>query len=63
LLVTAEWHLRVQLVDAVNPGSSSVELVCGVQRAVDVLREDGGSETVCGVVGLLDYVYRKVSYN
>jgi hypothetical protein len=39
LLVPSEGHLCVQLVDTVDPGGTGLELVCGLNGAVQVLRE------------------------
>jgi hypothetical protein len=37
LLVSPERHLCVQLVNTIDPGGTSLELVCGLDGAVDVL--------------------------
>ena len=44
----------VQHVSRVDPNGTSLEFVCGLDRPVDVLREDGSSKTVDGVVGLTE---------
>ena len=44
----------VQHVSRVDPNSTGLEFVCSLDRPVDVLREDGSSKTVDGVVGLTE---------
>ena len=44
----------VQHVSRVNPNGTGLEFVCGLDCPVDVLREDGSSKTVDGVVGLTE---------
>lgn len=61
LLEPAERHVRMQLVHAVDPRGARLQLVRRRQRAVDVLREDGGGEAVDGVVGLADDVWETAS--
>jgi len=39
LLVPSEGHLCMQLVDTIDPGGTGLELVCGFDRAVQVLCE------------------------
>lgn len=56
LLEASEGHLGVKLVDAVDPGGAGVEPVGGLQSAIDVLGEDGCSETILGIVGLFNDV-------
>lgn len=56
LLEPTEWHTRIQLVHTVDPCRTRLESVRSLNRSVQVLREDGCSKTVSGVVGLSDYV-------
>ena len=56
LLEAAERYLRVKLVDTVDPGGTGVQPVCDLDRALDVLSEDSGGETVHRVVRLVDDV-------
>lgn len=51
-----EGDLGVELVVAVDPDGSGLELVGGADGTGDVAREDGGGETVHRVVGLGDDV-------
>lgn len=51
LLETTEGHLRVELVVAVDPDSTSFELTGDSGGSRDVGREDSGSKTVDRVVG------------
>ena len=44
----------VQHVGRVDPNGTGLEFVCGLDRPVDVLREDGSSKTVDGGVGLTE---------
>ena len=54
LLETPEWHVGIQRVAAVDPGSSGLEFVGSLQGTIDVLREDGCGQTVHSVVRLVD---------
>lgn len=53
-LESTERNGVVQHVRRVDPSGTSLELMCGFDRPVDVLREDSSSKTVDGVVGLAD---------
>jgi len=56
LFVSTEGHIRVELVETIDPDGTSLELVSSLNSAVDVLGEYSSSETVDSVVGLLDDV-------
>ena len=56
LLVSAERHRGVEVVHAVDPDGAGLEPVGGADGLVEVAGEDGGSETVDGVVRLVDDV-------
>jgi len=57
LLETTEWYISIEHVDAVDPNSSGLELVCSHQGTIDILGKDGGSESVYAVVGLADDIF------
>jgi len=56
LLVSTEWHVRVERVRAIDPYRTRMQLVRNLERARDILRKYSGGQTVQRVVCLSQYV-------
>lgn len=56
LLGTTEWHIGIEDIDAVDPDGPGPEPVDSLQATVYIFGEDGSSEAVERVVGLVDNI-------
>ena len=56
LLEPTEGHVGVQYIATVHPSRPSLESVRSIQRTGDILGEDGSSETVEGIVRLVNNI-------